>query len=211
MSPLRHHYAITPSERIEIRKQAKRKPKVNPADKPLTRQQEKFAKELVYKDGQITMREAAQNAGYAVKSAHVRASELTNPEKHPHVVRRIRELRAEVDAKYGITYQRHLRDLQNIRDKSLRAGAYSAAVQAEKARGLAEGNIYVSKSEVRHCTIDSMSKEEVLKALDEIKNSYDPVTYGNSDTGGHQRSKTRKRILETDQNESTKKVDSDSH
>ena len=51
-------------------------------------------------------------------------------------------------------------------------GAYSAAVQAEYRRGQAQGNIYVNKSEIRHGSIDSMSREEVEKALQELKNSY---------------------------------------
>jgi hypothetical protein len=42
-------------------------------------------------------------------------------------------------------------------------------VQAEKARGLAQGNIYVNKSEIRHGSIDSMSKEQVKEALNELK------------------------------------------
>ena len=50
-------------------------------NQPLTRKQELFVKELVSKDGQITMREAAINAGYPVSSAHTRAYELT----HPHI------------------------------------------------------------------------------------------------------------------------------
>ena len=54
-------------------------------DQPLTRKQELFVKELVSKDGQITLREAAINAGYAVTSAHSRAYELTNPHISPHV------------------------------------------------------------------------------------------------------------------------------
>ena len=45
---------------------------------PLTRKQELFVRELVSKDGQITMREAAENAGYSATSAHTRAYELTN-------------------------------------------------------------------------------------------------------------------------------------
>ena len=67
--------------------------------------------------------------------------------------------KAEIDEKYGVSYGRHIRDLQRIRDQALEAGAYSAAVQAEKARGLAQGNIYVNKSEIRHGSIDSMSRE----------------------------------------------------
>ena len=146
------------------------------ADQALTRKQELFVKELVSKDGQITLREAAINAGYAAGSAHSRAYELTNPHISPHVVAAIQSYRRELDEKYGVTYQRHLRDLQTIRDTALQNGAYSAAVQAEYRRGQAQGDIYVSKSEIRHGSIDSMSKEDVLKALEEIKNSYAPIT-----------------------------------
>ena len=138
-------------------------------DSPLTPRQEAFVRELVLKDGMITKREAAENAGYASESAHTRASELTDPRKHPNVVARIRALRSELDAKFGVTYERHLRDLQVIRDRALENGAYSAAVQAEYRRGQAHGDIYINKSEVRHGSIDSMSKEDVLKALEEIK------------------------------------------
>ena len=98
---------------------------------PLTRKQELFVKEIVSKDGQITLREAAVNAGYSVGSAHTRAYELTNPHISPHVVAAIQAYRRELDEKYGVTYQRHLRDLQQIRDTALQNGAYSAAVQAE--------------------------------------------------------------------------------
>lgn len=145
-------------------------------EQPLTRKQELFVRELVSKDGQITLREAAINAGYAATSAHSRAYELTNPHISPHVVAAIQAYRRELDEKYGVTYQRHLRDLQNIRDIALQNGAYSAAVQAEYRRGQAQGDIYVNKSEIRHGSIDSMSKEDVLKALEEIKQSYAPVT-----------------------------------
>ena len=74
------------------------------AEKRLNRRQELFVRELVAKDGQITMREAAINAGYPEKSAHVRASELTNPRISPHVCRAIREYRQELDQKYGVEY-----------------------------------------------------------------------------------------------------------
>ena len=135
----------------------------------LTRRQEKFVKELVSNDGMITYREAAINAGFPASSAHTRAYEMTNPEICPHVCRAIQAYRDELDEKYGITFKRHLRDLQRIRDLALENGAYSAAVQAEYRRGQANGNIYINKSEIRHGTIYSMSKEEVLKALKELK------------------------------------------
>ena len=80
--------------------------------------------------------------------------------------------KAEIDAKYGVNYSRHIRDLQRIRDSALEQGAFSAAVQAEYRRGQAQGDIYVSKSEIRHGSIDSMSREEVEKALNEIRETY---------------------------------------
>jgi len=136
---------------------------------PLTRRQELFVREIVAKDGQITKYEAAVNAGYAPSSAHVRANELLNPRKCPHVVAAIKRYRDDLDARYGITYQRHLRDLQVIRDAALANGNYSAAVAAEYRRGQAHGDIYVSKSEIRHGTIDTMSKDDVLKELEALK------------------------------------------
>ena len=170
-------------------------------NRPLTRKQELFVKELVSKDGQITMREAAINAGYPASSAHTRAYEMTNPHIFPHVVSAIKAYRDELDEKFGINYRRHIRDLQTIRDAALENGAFSAAVQAEYRRGQAQGDIYVSKSEVRHGSIDSMSKDEVMKALQEIKQTYAPVTIditpeGESNT--QNRAKARSRLLEPD-------------
>jgi len=169
---------------------------------PLTRRQELFVKELVSKDGQITMREAAINAGYPAGSAHTRAYELTNPHISPHVVAAIQAYRAELDEKYGVNYQRHLKDLQVIRDMALQNGAYSAAVQAEYRRGQAQGDIYVSKSEIRHDSIDSMSKEDVLKALEEIRNQYAPITIDVTPEGpsnSQNRDKARSRLLAHDE------------
>ena len=40
---------------------------------------------------------------------------------------------------------------------------------------MAQGDIYVNKSEIRHGSIDSMSKEEVQKALDELKRTYGAI------------------------------------
>ena len=174
----------------------------------LTRRQELFVKELVSKDGQITMREAAVNAGYPVSSAHTRAYELTNPHISPHVVAAIQAYRAELDEKFGVNYQRHLRDLQTIRDQALTNGAYSAAVQAEYRRGQAQGDIYVSKSEIRHGSIDSMTKEEVMSALKEIKSTYAPITIDitpEGESNSQNRDKARGRLVAVDENRDSEK------
>ena len=147
----------------------------NVVGKKLTRKQEKFVRELVANDGLITLREAAIRAGYPASSAHTRAYELTNKNLCPHVVAEIERYRADLDSKYAVNYKRHVRDLQTIRDVALENGAYSAAVQAEYRRGQAQGDIYVSKSEIRHGSIDQMSTEEVERELEKIRSGFKPI------------------------------------
>ena len=190
-----NRYVVPTEERKIVRRKAKQ---YAPEDKPLKRREELFVRELVSKDGQITMREAAINAGFPPRSAHARAHEMTNPAISPHIVKAIKRYRAELDQKYGVEYHRHLRDLQKIRDMALEAGAFSAAVQAEYRRGQAHGDIYVAKSEIRHGTIESMSKEEVLKAIRELKQQYEPVTIDitpEEKANANNRQKARERLL----------------
>ena len=132
----------------------------------------KFVQELVSGDGHVTMKEAAIRAGYNEKSASAMAWKLTNPALSPHVVSAIQSYRAELNSNYGTNFERHMRDLQLIRDKALEAGAYGAAVQAEYRRGQALGTIYVDRKEIRHGSIDSMSKEEVERKLNELRKIY---------------------------------------
>ena len=140
--------------------------------KMLTPREWAFVKELVAGDGAVTMKEAAIRAGFSPKSASSIATKLTNPDICPHIVAAIQEYRAELNAKYNTTFERHMRDLLTIRDAALAAGAYGAAVQAEYRRGQALGTIYVDRKEIRIGTIDSMSKEEVMRKLDEMKKLY---------------------------------------
>jgi phage terminase small subunit len=144
-------------------------------NRKLTRRQEKFVKEIVSNDGLITMREAAIRAGYPAGSAHARAHELTNYNICPHVVNEIARYRDELDEMYAVGYKKHVRDLQKIRDVALENGAYSAAVQAEYRRGQAQGDIYVSKSEIRTGSIDQMTREDVEKELDRIRQAFEPI------------------------------------
>ena len=140
--------------------------------KVLLPQEWKFVEEFVSGDGHVTLKEAALRAGYSENWAKNRARELTDPETNPHIVAAIQERRRELGEKYATTFERHMRDLQVIRDQALTAGAYGAAVQAEYRRGQALGTIYIDRKEIRHGTIDSMSKEEVQRKLDEIKRLY---------------------------------------
>jgi len=141
----------------------------------LSAQEWKFVEEFCAVDGHVTLKEAALRAGYSEAWAKGRSRELTNPETCPHIVAAIQERRRELGERYGTTFERHMRDLQIIRDQALQAGAYGAAVQAEFRRGQALGTIYIDRKEIRHGTIDSMSKEDVQRKLEEIKRLYGGV------------------------------------
>jgi phage terminase small subunit len=167
----------------------------------LTAKEWTFVTELVSGDGRTTMKDAAIKAGYKPSSASVMAWKLTNPDINPHVVAAIQAYRADLASKYNTSYERHMRDLQIIRDKALDAGAFAAAVQAEYRRGQALGTIYVERKEIRHGTIDSMSKEEVQRKLDELKKLYGgppPTALIDADTGVVIESAARERDPEFD-------------
>jgi phage terminase small subunit len=135
-------------------------------------QQWTFIQELISNDGHITLTEAAIRAGYPKESASSSATHLTDPKRSPHIVAAIQQYRAELAEKYGTNFDRHMRDLQHIRDQALEAGNFGAAVSAEYRRGQALGTIYVDRKEIRVGTIDSMSKDEVRRKLEEIKALY---------------------------------------
>jgi len=148
---------------------------VDPLDKhrrALTPQEWKFVLALVDGEGKQTLKQAAIEAGYPADTANKIAHELTDPRTNPQVVAAIQQYRQDVAERYGTNIERHLRDLQVIRDKALEAGNYGAAVAAEYRRGQALGTIYVDRKEIRHGTIDSMSVDEVRRKLEEIKALY---------------------------------------
>jgi hypothetical protein len=92
----------------------------------------------------------------------------------PHVARAIAQYRAELDEMYAVNYKRSERDLKKIRDASLDAGAYSAAVQSEVARGKLAG-LYTSRSEIRTGAIDAMSREQVEQELEKIRQGFGEI------------------------------------
>ena len=161
-------YGIWRMAEVQKKVETRGRPRLS-EDTRLTGKQLKFVELVATREGQDTLRNLAVEAGFSVSGAHTRAYEMLNPRKSPHIVKALKARRAELAEKYEVSYARHIRDLQHIRDQAIAAGAYSAAVQAEKARGLAQGDIYVNKSEIRHGSIDQMSKAEVKKALDELK------------------------------------------
>ena len=136
--------------------------------------QQRFAQLLVTNEGRRTPTECAIEAGYEKDSAYVRASELRNPKKYPLVVKYIGEIREEYQKKYEVTYERHISELGKIREAALKKGAFSAANNAEVARGKAAG-LYVEQKIIRTGKLDDMSKEEMERELKNILDEYSPI------------------------------------
>ena len=142
--------------------------------KRLTEMQMKFAHLLVSNEGRMNGYECAKEAGYSEDRARVTASELQSPKKYPLVVKYIGELREEYQKKYAVTFERHITELGKIRQEALKNKAWSAAVNAEVARGKAAG-LYVEQKIIRTGKLDDMSKEEMERELKSILDEYSPI------------------------------------
>jgi len=134
--------------------------------KKLTERQIKFAELLVYNEGRKSPSECAYEAGYKTRPRQA-ASELRNPKIAPLVVKYIGELRAEIQEKYGITFEKHIGELAKLREDARAKGAWSAAINAEIARGKA-GGLYVDQKLVLSGNLDNMSEKELEAKMKQI-------------------------------------------
>ena len=145
--------------------------------KRLTDKQISFAQKLVYNEGRMTPTECAIEAGYDKDSAHVRASELKNPRKYPLVAKYIGELREEIQKKYEITFEKHVAELAKLRDASRHKGAWSAAINAEIARGKAAG-LYVDQKIIKYGSLDQLSEDELQAKMKQILEDHKTLIEG---------------------------------
>ena len=134
--------------------------------KNLTERQQKFAELLVYNEGRKSPSECAYEAGYKTRPRQA-ASELRNPKIAPLVVKYIGELRAEIQEKYGINFEKHISELAKLREDARAKGAWSAAINAEIARGKA-GGLYVDQKLVLSGNLDNMSEKELESKMKQI-------------------------------------------
>jgi len=148
--------------------------------KKLTDMQKKFAHELVSNEGRKYAYQCAIDAGYAKDRSRQTAYELQNPKHHPLVVKYIGEIREEYQKKYAVTFERHITELAKIRIDALKKGAWSAAVNAEVARGKAAG-LYVEQKIIRTGKLDDLSEEELENRMKEIIDQYAPILEGKVD------------------------------
>ena len=133
----------------------------------LTDKQQIFVKIFTEHEGRLTPTECARQAGYSEASANVTSSQLLNGKRYPKVVEAIVKRRAEIEKTHEVKLNKHVQELARLREKSLQEKSYSAAVNAERLRGQAAG-LYIDRKEIRTGSIDSMSRDDVLKQLKEL-------------------------------------------
>jgi len=142
--------------------------------KRLTEMQQKFANELISNEGRKYAYQCAIDAGYEKDRARVTASELMNPNKYPLVVKYMGELREEYQKKYAVTFERHISELGKIRQDALKKGAWSAAVNAEVARGKAAG-LYVEQKIIKTGKLEDLTTEQLEDKMRNIMKEYSSI------------------------------------
>ena len=126
-----------------------------------------FVKIYTENEGRLTPTECARQAGYKEDRANTTASELLNGKRFPKVVEAVVARRAEIEKTHEVKLNKHVQELARLRERALGEKSYSAAVNAERLRGQAAG-LYIDRKEIRTGSIDSMSREDVLKQLKEL-------------------------------------------
>jgi hypothetical protein len=144
--------------------------------KRLTEMQMRFAEHLVYggPDGPVTKTEAAVLAGYSKDRARQEGSELTNPKQSPLVVQYIGRLKEDRLKKYEVTYEGHVAELGKIRERALKKGAWSAAVNAETNRGKAAG-LYIDRKIIKTGKLEDLSEQELEAKMKQILDDYSQI------------------------------------
>lgn len=114
-------------------------------------------------NGNMTQTQAAREAGY--KNPTVAAVRLL---RNPIVQERLEEMRLEAKAKYGVTVDKSVRDLKNMRDEAWQLGKYGEAIRAEELRLKVTG-LLINKSHVMHEDVTQLNREQVLEKLAEFQ------------------------------------------
>ena len=138
--------------------------------------QKRFAEILVFgtEDGPVTKTEAATLAGYSKNQARQEGSTLTNPKLYPLVVQYIGKLKEERLKKYEVNYEGHVAELGKIRERALKKGAWSAAVNAETNRGKAAG-LYIDRKIIKTGKLEDLTELELEAKMKQILDDYSQI------------------------------------
>ena len=150
------------------------------APKRLTEMQRRFAEYMVFggPEGVMTQMEAAKLAGYSPKRAKQEGCELMNPRLSPLVAKFIGELREERRNKFEVNYEKHVAELDRIKQAALKKGSFSSAVNAEVSRGKAAG-LYIDRKIIKHGKLEELTEEQLEAKMKQILHDYEPLLNNN--------------------------------
>ena len=134
----------------------------------LTPKQRTFAEVYVANYPNITKKEAAKQAGYSEPTCEKWGSILTNPDKSPHVVSYIEEMREKGIAHFK-DFLRHLKRLDGLSKKAEDKGQMAAAINSEFRLGQAAG-FYIDRKEIKTQNLSALSKDDLIKSIKELHN-----------------------------------------
>ena len=140
--------------------------KIKLIDKPLTERQLKFAHLYALDAGIKSNTDIAIEAGYPRSSAYQRAYELLSFEHCPHVVTYIRKIQKDIDKKYDVTHDNHLKKLYELRELAANKGMLGVALRS----------VDINSPEFKsYVQMRNMSEEELDKKLQSIEDEANRV------------------------------------
>ena len=144
--------------------------------KRLTEMQKRFAEFIVFggPEGPVSQMEAAKMAGYSHNRARQEGSELMNPRLSPLVAKFVGELKEERLKKFEVSYEKHIAELDRIKNLALKKGSFSSAVNAETNRGKAAG-LYIDRKIIKHGKLEELTEEQLEAKMKQILTDYEPL------------------------------------
>ena len=144
--------------------------------KRLTEMQKRFAEFIVFggPEGPVSQMEAAKLAGYSHNRARQEGSELMNPRLSPLVAKFVGELKEERLKKFEVSYEKHVAELDRIKQAALKKGSFSSAVNAEVNRGKAAG-LYIDRKIIKHGKLEELTEEQLQAKMKQILEDYAPL------------------------------------
>ena len=154
----------------------KRLPEARGRKKRLTEMQKRFAEFIVFggPEGPLSQMEAAKLAGYSHNRARQEGSELMNPRLSPLVAKFVGELKEERLKKFEVSYEKHVAELDRIKQAALKKGSVSSAVNAEVSRGKAAG-LYIDRKIIKHGKLEELTEEQLEAKMKQILHDYEPL------------------------------------
>ena len=154
-----------------LRKKMKKQLDTKKYQDKITPLQQKFIDNYCSRYGQWSATQCAIHAGYDIKSAHTRASELLDWRKHPDIALEIQGRIAGLREAWDVNRDKHMAMLTKIRDAAMEKGQYGVANKAEELRGKVAG-LYVDRNLTLTKELSDQDVENKLKEIFPDKESF---------------------------------------